>query len=57
MEEMRKFSEQEKARQDAQKYKEYLRNKDAADGISQRSGPTGSMTKGGGSIGYKWSTK
>jgi hypothetical protein len=57
VQEMRRFSDQEAARQESQRYQQYLRSNDAANGISQRSGPTGSIAKDGGSVGYKWTTK
>jgi hypothetical protein len=57
VQEMRRFNEQQQAQQQRQQYQQYLKNNDAASGISQRTGPTGSLVKGGGTIGYQWSTK
>src|SRR5262245_17388210 len=57
IQEMRTYSEQEKLRQDRQQYKDYLKNNDFDKGITQKSGPTGNLSAGGGSVGYKWSTK
>ena len=54
---MRQFSEQQQQTQDRVQYQQYLRNNDAANGVSQRTGPTGGLTKGGASAGYRWSTK
>ena len=52
----KEWNQMQKEKSD-QQYKQYLKNKDAADGISQRTGPTGSIKKDGGSIGYQWSTR
>jgi bifunctional ADP-heptose synthase (sugar kinase/adenylyltransferase) len=57
IQEMRKFGDEQQRVQEQQQYKQYLQNNDRATGISQHSGPTGSVTKGGGTVGYKWSTK
>ena len=57
VQEMRRFSEQQQAQQQRQQYQQYLKNNDAANGISQRTGPTASPVRGGGTIGYQWSTK
>lgn len=50
--------EKQRQAQEKEKYQKYLRNKDHADGISQKSGPVGGRSSDGkgGWIGYKWST-
>jgi hypothetical protein len=40
-----------------EQYQQYLRNNDAQNGISQRTGPTVTPSKDGGGVGYQWSTK
>jgi hypothetical protein len=57
IEEMRRLSEQQQAEQERQRYQQYLKNNDAANGVSQRTGPTMDLRKGGGTVGYQWSTK
>jgi hypothetical protein len=57
IQEMRRFSEQQQAQQQREQYQQYLKNNDAANGVSQRTGPTGGLVRGGGTVGYQWSTK
>lgn len=57
IQEMRKFSDQQQRAQQHEQYQQYLKNNDASNGISQRTGPTGGLTKGGAWGGYQWSTK
>ncbi len=57
IQEMRKFGDQQQQTNQREQYQQYLRNNDSANGVSQRTGPTGSVTKGGGTVGYQWSTK
>lgn len=52
VEQMRSFSETEQ-----QRHQEYLKQNDFANGVSQRTGPTGDPTKDGGGVGWRWSMK
>lgn len=55
-EQMQRYYQEQQRAAEARRYQEYLRNNDHANGVSQRSGPTGGLVRGGGWVGWQWRT-